>query len=262
MNRPRLSVPDRLEIVGHGGAGDFYPGNSLQSIEKALEIGIDRLEVDIQCSSDGEIVLAHDEKLHVDSRYRWVSHISTSTLRATLPGFLTLSEAIDVVSGRVPFMLDIKSRGLKVPLVHAIRAHGLDKDSSVSCEQPTTIRNLRTEFPKMRLGISTGHVSSGTPTVWGKRVASVMSRTALLYPLLAEIEFTGANEVMIFHHACSRSLIDGLHSSGVLVTAWTVDRPKSMKRILELQPDGIITNRPDLLHEEILNFETVSSDRS
>ncbi|MEA2530584.1 MAG: hypothetical protein QOG89_2228, partial [Thermomicrobiales bacterium] len=32
----------RIEVIGHGGAGDFFPGNSRESIEQALKIGVDR----------------------------------------------------------------------------------------------------------------------------------------------------------------------------------------------------------------------------
>lgn len=259
MNRPRLSIPARPEVIGHAGAGDFYPGNSLRSIEKALEIGVDRVEIDVQCSADGNIVLVHNQKIRVGERTRVpVSQVSTADLRSFLPGFLTLAEAIEVINGKVPLMLDIKGKGFTQALIEAIRLHGLDEHASISCEELTILRRLRATFPNMRLGFSAGHVSSGAPTRTGKRIAAAVSRSCILYPLLALLTMTGANEVMIFHRGCSRALVSGLHRRGVLVNVWTVDRPASIRRALSLEVDGIISNRPDLLREEIARLSESS----
>lgn len=259
MNRPKLTPQARPEVVGHGGAGDFFPGNSLQSIEKALEIGVDRIEVDVQYSADGELVLVHDEKVGVDGRKPFpVSRLTTSDLRSTLPGFLTLAEGIEVIAGRAPLMLDIKGPHFEQELKAAIKAHELARKCSVSCEQFTVLRRLRAAFPTMRLGVSTGHISSGAPTSTGKMLVAAVSRPILLYPLLAILNATGATEVMLFHRASSRSLVSGLHRRGFLVNVWTVDRPASMRRALTLGVDGIITNRPDLLHEEMEKLAALS----
>jgi glycerophosphoryl diester phosphodiesterase len=245
-------LPQRPEIVGHGGAGDFFPGNSRQSIEKALAIGVDRIEVDVQCSATGDLVLVHDEKISVDGREpTLVSRLRTSELRRALPGFLTLSEAIDLINCRAPLMLDIKNGNFGSVLVSAISAHDLAANASISCEHFTLLRHLHVIFPTMRLGISTGHISSGAPTLLGKKIVSAAIRPIVLFPLLAAVELTGANEIMIFHRSCSRIFVDGMHKKGVLVNVWTVDRPSSMRRALQLGADGIITNRPDLLHEEM-----------
>jgi glycerophosphoryl diester phosphodiesterase len=252
MNRPKLRRYATLEIVGHGGAGDFYPGNSQPSIEKALELGVDRIEIDVQRSRDGDLVLVHDERVRVDGgKPTLVSNVSTSALQSMFPGFLTLPEAIEIVGGRVPWMLDIKGPGFEQDLIAAIKNYRLAADSSVSCTHVGVLRRLRREFPEMRLGLSTGHWSRGAPTFTGKKIVASIMRPSILYPLLAALPAAGATEIMIFHHACSRSLVEGLHNRGYLVNVWTVDRPASIRRALDLNVDGIITNRPDLLHEEI-----------
>jgi glycerophosphoryl diester phosphodiesterase len=252
MNRPKLRRHATPEVVGHGGAGDFYPGNSRPSIEKALELDVDRIEIDVQRSRDGDLVLVHDERVRVGGgRPTLVSTIPTSTLRSIFPGFLTLPEAIEIVGGRVPWMLDIKGPGFEQDLIAAINNYRLAADSSVSCTHLGVLRRLRGVFPEMRLGLSTGHWSSGAPTFTGKKIVASLMRPTILFPLLAALPAAGATEIMIFHHACSRSLIEGLHNRGYLVNVWTVDRPASIRRALDLNVDGIITNRPDLLHEEM-----------
>src|SRR5262245_51106718 len=252
MNRPKCVPFAKPEVIGHGGAGDFYPGNSQPSLEKSLEIGVDRIEVDVQRSHDGDLVLVHDERLKLDSgKPRLVSEISTKAIRDFLPGFLTLADAIALIDGRAPLMLDIKGPGFEEQLISTIKEYGLAERSSVSCTHARVLRRLRTEFPNMRLGLSTGHWSSGAPTITGKKLVASILRRTLIAPLLAALPASGATEIMVFHLACSRALVDGLHQRGYLVNVWTVDRISSLRRALDLHADGIITNRPDLLHEEI-----------
>jgi glycerophosphoryl diester phosphodiesterase len=167
------------------------------------------------------------------------------------PGFMTLPEAAELIGGRVPFMLDIKGPGFEDDLISAIKKHELAAKSSVSCTHAVVLRRLRREFPEMRLGLSTGHWSSGAPTIVGKKVVATIMRPTLLYPVLAALPASGATEIMVFHRACSRSLVKALHKRGYLVNVWTVDRIRSIRRALDLGSDGIITNRPDLLYEEM-----------
>jgi glycerophosphoryl diester phosphodiesterase len=172
-------------------------------------------------------------------------------LRAMFPGFLTLPEAVEVVGGRMPLMLDIKGPGFEDDLISAIKKHELAAQSSVSCTHSIVLRRLRREFPGMRLGLSTGHWASGAPTFAGKKTVAAIMRPALLYPLLAALPASGATEIMVFHRACSRSLVEALHKRAYLVNVWTVDHIRSLRRALDLGADGIITNRPDLLYEEM-----------
>lgn len=241
-----------IEVVGHGGAGDFYPGNSRQALAKALEIGVDRVEVDVQRSLDGDLVLVHDDRIRVDQEHsRPVSELTTDELRAALPGLLTLDEAVALVSGRVPFMLDIKRRQDGGLLIEAIRRHGLAAQSSVSCEDLRLLRRLRRAFPEMRLGLSMGHWSHGAPTRFGRAVVTKLLQILSPYPIVGAAKVSGATEVMLYHPVGTRRLVETLQNHDLRVNVWTVDRPASMRRAIGLGVDGIITNRPDLLWEEL-----------
>ena len=51
------------KIFGHRGAKGTYPENTLLSFKKAIEIGVDGLELDVHVTKDGEVVVIHDETL-------------------------------------------------------------------------------------------------------------------------------------------------------------------------------------------------------
>jgi glycerophosphoryl diester phosphodiesterase len=248
----RLALPDSaIEVVGHGGAGDFFPGNGRRSIEKALDIGVHRIEFDVQLSGDGELVLVHDDDVMVEGRKRPVRGVPTRALRTVFPDLLTFDEVAELVGGRAPFMVDVKSPGYEEQVVVAIRRHGLAAESSASSTHARTVHRLRHEFPEMRVGLSSGQLATGMRHVLSRKLLTRILRSLVPAPLTIAAEACGASEVMVAHRLCTRGLVSGLHERGFRVNVWTVDRPSSIRRAIGLGVDGIISNRPDLVWEEL-----------
>lgn len=241
------SAGRRVEVVGHGGAGHFFPGNSRQSIEKALEIGVDRIEFDVQLAADG-LVLVHDDKLRLpNGKKRAVRAIPTAEIREMLPGLLTFDEAVELIGGRVPLLIDIKSPGYVAEVADAIRRHNLGADDAVSSTHANVLRYLRRQFPGLRTGISTGHMANSIP--FGPAKTIVSGGLQLSVPsLLAKVaRAIVATDVMIQYRACSRRLVNLMHQRGIRVNAWTVNDPHQIQRVIDMGVDGVISNRPDLV---------------
>ena len=57
------TVPMKTMIQAHRGASAYCPENTLVSFSKAIELGADAIELDVHLTKDGEIVVAHDERL-------------------------------------------------------------------------------------------------------------------------------------------------------------------------------------------------------
>jgi glycerophosphoryl diester phosphodiesterase len=237
-----------IEIVGHGGAGAYHPGNSRRSIETALTLGVDRIECDLQRAADGALVLVHDDAVPLPGGgSRRVRETTTAELRPLLPGLLTLDELVAMTIGRVPLLLDVKRAGYEAEVVAAIRRHGLAGTASVSSTSLSTLRRLRAAFPTMRLGLSTGHWANGVPTRPGRTAARWGLRLLVPLPLLASLRLVGATEAMLQHRIATAPLVSALHAGRYRVNVWTVDDPETIRRAIALGVDGIISNRPDLV---------------
>ena len=91
----RAQVDMSVEVVGHGGAGDFFPGNSRQSIEKALDLGVDRIEFDVQRAAGDQIVLVHDDDVKIGANRRRVRDVSVNDLRQRWTGCSPLTRHRD-----------------------------------------------------------------------------------------------------------------------------------------------------------------------
>lgn len=241
----------RPEIVGHAGAGGHFPGNSRLAFQRALALGVDRIECDVQPSADGELVLIHDNTV-ATSRGRILVHLlTTDEIRRAMPGVLLLDDLVELAAGRVPLMLDIKGGADAAPYIAAIERLGLAAESSVSCPSGKTLRRLRRAFPQMRLGLSRGHFSSGMPTPPGRFAATHVARPVMVLPLIPALITARASEVMLYHRVATPHLIVAVHRIGRWVNLWTADQPADVARAISLRPDGIITNFPDRVRVEL-----------
>jgi len=94
-------------------------------------------------------------------------------------------------------------------------------------------------------------MATGIGVLLGRAVLSRALRLATPLPLIAAMRAFGATETMIQHRVCTDRLVHLVHKNGRRVNVWTVDRPEQMRRFIAMGVDGIISNRPDLVHEAL-----------
>lgn len=238
----------RVEIIGHGGAGDFFPGNSRMAIEQGLHLAVDRIEFDVQCSADRDIVLVHNDQIRVPGKgFKPVRAISTSDLRIALPGLLTLAEAVEMIGNRAQLLIDAKSPGYERELIAAIASLGVVDNTIVSSTYASVLRSIRNAFPSIRIGLSTGHSANGIPTKLARSLVTRTLQTATPFPFIAALKLLHATDAMVQFRVVTPSLVRSLHARGIRINTWTVNHPKQIHRVIAMGVDGIISNRPDLV---------------
>ena len=100
--------------IGHRGAAGHAPENTLASIEKAIALGADLVELDVQRTRDGYLVIIHDKTVdRTTDGTGSVSRMTLATLRTLHAGdgqrVPTLEEALQVANGRVGLIPEIKA---------------------------------------------------------------------------------------------------------------------------------------------------------
>ena len=219
--------------IGHKGAAALAPENTLRSIERALEVGVDMVELDVVRLADGMLVLAHDPPGD--------------------PGNLpTLDEALAFVADRsVEVMLDVKGPGYERALVEAVRRAGLVERTLVSSCYPETVRLLgRLEpglrrgltYPFDRLGISSRRFLR--PAV---RAALGTLRATLPLRIGRLLARADASVATLNYTVISAAVVRSCHARGAQVLAWTVDDRSLAARLAVLGVDGIVSDDPRIV---------------
>ncbi len=104
-----------MKIIGHRGAKDIAPENTLASIQAALDAGVDAIEIDVRVTKDSAVVLSHDGSVLSAAgatapvaRPLAIASATYAELQQLKPDITTLTQAVDLVGQAVPLMIEVK----------------------------------------------------------------------------------------------------------------------------------------------------------
>jgi glycerophosphoryl diester phosphodiesterase len=240
-------------ITGHRGAAGLAPENTLVSVQKALDLGVHRVEVDVQQTKDGVVICMHDRTLNrttnMQGEVRDFTWAELQTTKAnvgfevvypetTIP---TLEELFLVIDGKAEFVIEIKDGnayypGIEDKVAEVIQKYQAEKWALVHTFNDEALFYLHEKHPTIRLQkLFVSH----TPSI------SMMLDFKLHTADLSDYFFVEAFSV---HRSfITKAIVKDAHAMGKKVHVWTVNEPKEMKKLLKWGVDGIITDRPDLL---------------
>jgi glycerophosphoryl diester phosphodiesterase len=256
MNHRFFSPEPR--IFAHRGNSVLYPENTLASFQSAADIGVDVIETDVRLTADGRFVVFHDATLErltsgsgmvfrhtlagvqtLDAGYRWSADGRTYPFRGRGLKIMTLEELLQAFP-RQRFNIDLKDRipGLAEKYCAVIRACGAVDRVLTASFFSANLQAVRARMPDMATSASRREVTD----------AYLLYRTGLLS------RKRGVDAAAFQIPDCygplrlaSRGLVRALHSKGVRVHVWTINREQDMIRLLQAGVDGIMTDDPALL---------------
>lgn len=232
-----LNLRDRVLVVAHRGGSRRAPENTLAAIWKAIEVHADLSEIDVQETSDGKVVLLHDNDLRrvagVDKRIWEVSYDEIKGLDVGSwfsPDYKgeripTLAEVLDVAKGRIRLNIEIKSNEhnptLPEKVVRLVEEKGLVSECVISSFNYEWLPRVKRLNSKLRVGYITGEPVGD------------ISRL--------DVDFLSLQAKLV-----TEELVRSARRKKKEVHVWTVNDPKQMARLIDLGVDGIITDVPDV----------------
>ena len=113
-----------MNIIGHRGARELAPENTIASLRKAVAHGVDEIECDARVTRDGVVILSHDTEMRDQTGIRLsVKHSTYEELKHHKPDLTTLAEAIEAVAGQVPLQIEVKPRVATEPIIEVIKKY-------------------------------------------------------------------------------------------------------------------------------------------
>ena len=110
-----------MKIIGHRGAKGLAPENTLASLAKAIEHGVDEVEFDVRVTKDGIPVLSHDAELIINQNVFKIAHYTYHELREVKEYLPTLKEALDFIDARTAVLLELKASEPVEPVIVELR---------------------------------------------------------------------------------------------------------------------------------------------
>lgn len=225
-------------VISHRANAMGAPENSLPALENSIELGIDFVEIDVQLTSDGTVVVLHDEDLmRVTGNPRQIADITADELRDlrlitdgehpdSLLHVPTLDEFLERAKGRIGVMIELKYYGFAPELaektIDLIREYEMEDQVLVKSLNFRAVEQIRNLAPDIGLGY----------------VSAVAAGDLSRLP----IHFLSVNQANATSELISRAQREGM---GMFV--WTVNNREDMIDVVLKGVNGIITDHPELV---------------
>ena len=221
-------------VIGHRGAMGHETENTVASIEKAIELGVDMIEIDVFKIKSGETVVFHDEDVErlTDSIGKIEDYNFEDLQKLTLIGnhkIPTLQEVLNVIDKKVQLNIELKGSNtadrVNFIMNYYIKEKGWSIDnfliSSFKWDELKTMRKLNSKVP---IAILVG----GDP-LQALDIAKELGAVAI-NPSYKDLTLENTHEIK---------------NAGYKIYPWTVNKPEDIKKLAQLGVDGIITNFPE-----------------
>jgi len=246
-------VPPPLLVIAHRGDSAHRPENTLAAIAGALELGAVAVEIDVQLTRDGHVVVIHDPSLERTTNGQGdVRQMTLAEVRAVSAGYPsrfgdafsgervpTLVEALALLRDRARVLVEIKAEsvtadatgGVEALTAAEIRRAGMaDKVALISFDQRAIMR-LRQLAPEMTRG-----------RIFARTTADELLRDA------AE---AGCELVMPHKGQLADELVARVRAAQLKLATWVVDEPEELRQLARFDLYGVGSNRPGVLLDAI-----------
>jgi glycerophosphoryl diester phosphodiesterase len=246
-------------LIGHRGAADLAPENTLRALRAGVAAGVDLVEFDVLALGSGHLVLAHSDDLfevtHGATQGR-MRDLSLQGLREVAPELPTLDDALTFFVEEAPGIglhLDLKSSGVENEIVAALGRFGLAERTLVTSLRPEVVHRLALLDPRMRIGISfpEDRLQLAKRRGSGLFVWAGLRWIRPLTPLLVTrlLGRSGATVLSLQHALVTRGVVERAHRLGAAVVAWTVKRREDFERVDHAGVDAVVVNDPRMFGE-------------
>ena len=231
--------PLRIAHRGASGRG-LAPENTLAAFEKALDIGVDMLEIDVRVTGDGQLIVLHDPSLDRTTDCEGiVRELGLEEIRQADAGdgerIPILREVFDLARHRAPILLEIKSDFIAERVVQAIAEAQFAEQVVVQSFNPQTVERVKRLAPHLPASLLIGELPTAPSRLRARR-------------LVSQVLEIGANTLSIWHATLTPALIEEMRKRGIAVWAWTVDEEITMRDLAMMGVQGLVTNYPDVLN--------------
>lgn len=246
---------DNFTVIAHRGASAYYPENTMISFEGAIAMGADMVELDVQLSRDGEVVVFHDEKLSRCTNNKGkVSDYSLVELKKLDAGswfgkryqgakIPTLEEALSFCQDKIAVNIEIKTEAVKEKIRNGIEEkclkivgqNSMREHIVFSSFDPRAIRHLKEIDRTVAAAVDVAAAVLFEKEYYGSKLPSEI------------IELLGADVFNCSKNELSKKWLTDIKANNIPVNIYTVNDKRNMCRFLELGVSGIFTNKPDIL---------------
>lgn len=234
MFEPQPAPPSDFTVSAHRGGSFEAPENTMAAFANAIEQDADWIELDVQQTSDGVLIIMHDSNLKrttgVDKNIWETTYAEIAGLdngswfspEYADEGVPTLDEVLAFCKGKIKLNIEVKPDGHGVDLekktVDMVNAYDMKDEVAIASISYESLRTVKHLDPSMR----------------------TLFNMTLAYGRISEIEDVDIFSVDEFF--VTQEMVNEVRAAGKIIFAWTVNDPSNMARLVEYGIDGLVTD--------------------
>jgi len=232
-------------IIGHRGDSAHAPENTLSAFQAALLAGADAIEFDVKLTSDGRVVIIHDQSLERTTNgtgrvvEKSLGELRSLEAGAHFPGrhpgerIPTLDEVFDQFGRQLFMNIELTNYltpqdGLVAAVIELVRRFKMEDRILFSSFLPWNLSIARRALPNIPCGLLT---MRGWMGAWGRKIGWRAKTYAALHPFYTDVD---------------EGMVERVHAAGKRFNVWTVNAEEDLRRMIGYGVDGLITDDPAL----------------
>lgn len=244
----RAEFFNETQVMAHRGDSENAPENTMAAFESAIDGMADWIELDVQQTKDGVIVVMHDSNLKRTTGWnRNIWNVTYDQIKDLDAGswfgeefseerIVTLDEVLKMAKGKVKLNIELKPTGheknFEAEVVRIIRENDFQHDCMVCCFKYDTLAKIKKLDPEI-------------------------STTYVLIAVYSEFWNASAADAFSMDYSfVTKAMVNNIKSAQKDIYVWTVNSKEGMNRMIDMGVDGIITDKPQLAKELILSRYT------
>ena len=243
-----VAIFHETRVMAHRGASTEAPENTMAAFQKAIDDMADYIELDVQLTNNGEVIVMHDSNAYrttgVDANIVNMTYKEVKTLDAgswfsdeyvgeNVP---SLKEVLELTQGKIKLNIELKpadnGTALAKNTVRLIEKYNMVNDCVITSFSESALKAVKTYNQEIKVGY-------------------ILSAAYGDFYDMKNVDFFSVNAAFL-----SKRTIDAIHNSGKQVYAWTVNNKEAIKNLTNKGVDGIITDNPVLARETIYSRDT------
>jgi glycerophosphoryl diester phosphodiesterase len=253
-------VDNSIRVFAHQGGDGLRPSNTMSAFQNAVDLGADVLEMDIHSTSDGVIVVIHDDSVdrttdgtglvndftfaelqQLDAGYDWptLEEESARTDRPFRGQGIVIPSLQEVFQAfpNMPMNIEIKQQepSIAMPLCIMLRQYNLTDQVLIASFHPESIHEFRQACPEVPTAAVEGEVRQFY-------IFNTIGMSAIYQPVAYAFQVP---EYAGDLHVVTQSFVQNAQGLNIDIHPWTINDPEQIQRMIDLGVNGIITDYPD-----------------
>ncbi len=251
----KMRAPNTCVVYAHRGFSAIAPENTMVAFQKALDFGATGIELDVQLSKDGVVMVCHDEKVDrtTDGQGFLVDYTCAELQKLDAGSWFCSHEGCQCK----------KYQGVTIPTLKEVLELLTERPANATVELNIELKTGIVDYPELeekvlelthQYGIHSRTIFSSFNHYSLKKMRELDSKARIgvlyiagIYEPWEYVKQFAAEAIHPIFYNIRPELVKQAHRAGIKVNPFTVNEPGMMKKMIDCGVDGVITNYPDRL---------------